>query len=84
MLRALAMFLGFSFALIGAVLNVFFLNYIPAGLSVFDFLNFTFNRMETILMLIGVILFLSALMTPSASRKNKYDKGINKYEAEKE
>jgi hypothetical protein len=84
MLRALAIFFGFSLALIGAVLNVFFLNYIPAGLSVFDFLNFTFNRLETILMLIGVILFLSALMTPSASRKNKYDKEINKYEAEKE
>ncbi|OYD59077.1 hypothetical protein CGZ90_04020 [Fictibacillus aquaticus] len=74
------MFAGFSLALFGVILNVFFLNYIPAGLSVWDFLHFSSSRSETILMLIGVILFLSALITPSFSKKNEHVQEHNKYE----
>ncbi|WP_027964950.1 hypothetical protein [Halalkalibacillus halophilus] len=54
-------FVGFGFTCVGAVSIIGYLNFIPAGMSVIDFLLFVYKRPEIYLLPIGLIVMALAM-----------------------
>ncbi|SFP79399.1 hypothetical protein [Salibacterium halotolerans] len=65
--RLLVLAAGFGLASAGGISIIAFLNYIPAGLSIVEFLIFLLQRSESALFILGCILITGSIYWPENS-----------------
>ncbi|MFZ4450442.1 hypothetical protein [Salibacterium aidingense] len=65
--RLILLAIGFGLAAAGGISLIAYLNYIPAGLTILEYIMFIFQRSEAALLVLGLVLITGSIYWPEKS-----------------